>query len=58
VLGEIGELLAGRISVAEFPGRRTVFDSIGIAHVDTAVAAAVVRRAEAKALGEITRLDA
>jgi ornithine cyclodeaminase/alanine dehydrogenase-like protein (mu-crystallin family) len=58
VLGEIGELLTGRISTAEFPGRRKVFDSVGIAHVDTAVAAAVVRQAEAKALGEITRLDA
>jgi ornithine cyclodeaminase/alanine dehydrogenase-like protein (mu-crystallin family) len=58
VLGEVGELLTGRISTAEFPGRRKVFDSVGIAHVDTAVAAAVVRQAEAKALGEITRLDA
>jgi ornithine cyclodeaminase/alanine dehydrogenase-like protein (mu-crystallin family) len=50
VLGEIGALLAGRLRLPGEGGRR-VFDSVGVAHADTAVAAAVADAAVAAGLG-------
>ncbi len=54
VLGEIGDLLAGTRRPQDSDGRR-VFDSVGVAHVDTAVAAAIAEAADRAGLG--TRWD-
>jgi ornithine cyclodeaminase/alanine dehydrogenase-like protein (mu-crystallin family) len=52
VLGDLGSLLIGAITLPDLAGKRVVFDSVGVAYVDTAVAALVVAQAEAKGLGE------
>jgi ornithine cyclodeaminase/alanine dehydrogenase-like protein (mu-crystallin family) len=52
VLGDLGSLLAGAVTLPGGTARaRVVFDSVGIAFVDTAVAALVLRKAEANGLG-------
>jgi ornithine cyclodeaminase/alanine dehydrogenase-like protein (mu-crystallin family) len=50
VLGDLGSLLTGAVTL---PGgtARVVFDSVGIAFVDTAVAALLLKKAEANGLG-------
>lgn len=50
VWGEIGELLAGGRTLPAAGGRR-VFDSVGVAHADTALAAMIATAAETKGLG-------
>jgi ornithine cyclodeaminase/alanine dehydrogenase-like protein (mu-crystallin family) len=50
VVGQIGDLLAGALTLPS-AGRWRVFDSVGVAHADTAVAAAVTAAAERAGLG-------
>jgi threonine synthase len=51
VVGELGELLTGEIATSAYAGRRLVFDAVGVAHVDAAVATAVVQQAEGAGSG-------
>jgi ornithine cyclodeaminase/alanine dehydrogenase-like protein (mu-crystallin family) len=50
VVGQIGDLLAGTVALPG-TGRWRVFDSVGVAHADTAVAAAITVAAERAGLG-------
>jgi ornithine cyclodeaminase/alanine dehydrogenase-like protein (mu-crystallin family) len=52
VRGEIGGLLTGTLSPPDGRGRR-IFDSVGVAHVDTAVAAAITEAARQSHVGAI-----
>jgi ornithine cyclodeaminase/alanine dehydrogenase-like protein (mu-crystallin family) len=52
VRGDLGSLLIGAITLSDVAGKRVIFDSVGVAYVDTAVAALVVAQAEVEGLGE------
>jgi ornithine cyclodeaminase/alanine dehydrogenase-like protein (mu-crystallin family) len=53
VLGDLGSVITGAVALPDDAGRtrRVVFDSVGIAFVDTAMAALVLRTAQARDLG-------
>jgi ornithine cyclodeaminase/alanine dehydrogenase-like protein (mu-crystallin family) len=53
VLGDLGSVITGAVALPGDAGRtrRVIFDSVGIAFVDTAMAALVLRTAQARGLG-------
>jgi ornithine cyclodeaminase/alanine dehydrogenase-like protein (mu-crystallin family) len=53
VLGDLGSVITGAVALPDDAGRtrRVVFDSVGIAFVDTAMAALVLSTAQARNLG-------
>jgi ornithine cyclodeaminase/alanine dehydrogenase-like protein (mu-crystallin family) len=56
ILGELGDVLLGRIEGRTGPGDVTIFKSLGLAVEDLAAAEHVLRQAEARGVGLVTDL--
>jgi ornithine cyclodeaminase len=56
ILGELGDVLLGRVSGRRAPADVTVFKSLGLAVEDLAAAHHVLRQAEARGVGLVTEL--
>jgi alanine dehydrogenase len=55
ILGEIGEVLCGRISGRQNPHEVTLFKSVGMAAQDAVAATVALSRAQAQGLGQLVR---
>lgn len=56
VAGELGELVLGRVAGRRTPDEVTLFESLGLAVEDLAVAQHVLARARARGLGTLVEL--
>jgi ornithine cyclodeaminase len=56
LLGELGDLLTGKLAGRSSPAEITIFKSLGLAIEDLAAATLVLRQAEARGIGLVTEL--